>query len=114
MSTEIIRYHIPAGDEAAFEAAYAEAQRYLAASPVCRSYALLRCEEEPARYLLRIEWTSTAEHLGGFRRSAAFPSFLALVRPFIGAIEEMQHYGATAVAGPGGAARAAERGDADD
>lgn len=103
MSVEIIRYHIPAGGESAFEAAYAEAQRYLAESPVCRAYELLRCEEEPARYLLRIEWTSTADHLGGFRRSAAFAPFLALVRPFIGAVEEMQHYHRTRVAGNGAA-----------
>ena len=107
MSVEIIRYRIAAGEEAAFEAAYQEAQRFLAESPVCRSYELLRCEEEPARYLLRIEWSSTAEHLSGFRRSAAFPPFLALVRPFVGAIEEMQHYQPTAVAGKGGAATAA-------
>jgi hypothetical protein len=54
-------------------------------------------------YLLRIEWTSTADHLGGFRRSAAFPPFLALVRPFIGAVEEMQHYQPTAIRGRGSA-----------
>ena len=107
MSTEIVRYRIPAGDETAFEAAYAEAQRYLAASPACRAYELLRCEEEPARYLLRIEWTSTAEHLGGFRRGADFPPFLALVRPFVGAVEEMQHYRPTAIAGRGAAPPAA-------
>jgi hemoglobin len=106
MSIEIIRYRIPVGQEAAFEAAYAEAERYLAESPVCRSYQLLRCEEEPARYLLRIDWTSTADHLTQFRRSAAFPPFLALVRPFIGAVEEMQHYHPTAVAGQGRAASA--------
>jgi heme-degrading monooxygenase HmoA len=60
-----------AAEEAAFEAAYGEAQRYLAESPARRACELLRCEEEPARYLLRIEWTSTAEHLGGLGRSAA-------------------------------------------
>lgn len=103
MSIEIIRYRIAPGDEPAFEAAYAEAQRYLATSPACRAYELLRCEEEPARYLLRIEWTSTPDHLEGFRRSAAFPAFLALVRPFVPALEEMQHYHPTAIAGRGGA-----------
>ena len=66
MSVEIIRYRIAAGAEDAFESAYGEAQRYLAESPVCRSYELLRCEEEPALYLLRIEWVSTDEHLRGF------------------------------------------------
>lgn len=34
------------------------------------------------------------------------PPFLALVRPFIGAVEEMQHYGRTEIAGTGGAAPA--------
>lgn len=106
MSIEIIRYRIAAGEEAAFEAAYRDAQRFLAESPACRSYDLLRCEEEPARYLLRIEWTSTAEHLGGFRRGPAFPPFLALVRPFVGAVEEMQHYHPTGIAGAGAAAPA--------
>ena len=105
MSVEIIRYRIAPGEEGAFEAAYAEAQRYLAESPVCRDFELLRCEEEPARYLLRIEWTSTADHLGGFRRSAAFPPFLALVRPYIGAVEEMQHYHPRPIAGLGLATR---------
>ena len=104
MSIEIIRYRIAPGEEAAFEAAYAEAQRHLAASPVCVAYELLRCEEEPARYLLRIEWTSTADHLQGFRRGADFPPFLALVRPFVPAVEEMQHYAHTGVRGTGGAA----------
>jgi quinol monooxygenase YgiN len=110
VSVEIIRYRIPPGEEAAFEAAYAEAQRHLAASAVCRSYELLRCEEEPDRYLLRIEWTSTTDHLQGFRRSAEFPPFLALVRPFIHAVEEMQHYALTSVGGTGGAGRAAPAG----
>ena len=101
MSIEIIRYRIPPGEEGAFEASYGEAQRYLKDSPACRSYELLRCDEEPERYLLRIEWTSTADHLDGFRRSAAFQPFLALVRPYIRAVEEMQHYRSTAVAGQG-------------
>lgn len=107
MSIEIIRYNIAAGQEAAFEAAYGEARRYMDGSPFCRSYELLRCEEEPSRYLMRIEWTSTADHLGGFRRGPEFPAFLALVRPFFAMIEEMQHYHPTAVAGAGAAPAAA-------
>ena len=50
MSVESIRYRIPPGQEAAFEAAYGDAQRHLAASPVCRRYELLRCEEEMQHY----------------------------------------------------------------
>ena len=98
MITEFTRYHIPSGREAAFEQAYTEAQKYLAASPYCRSYALLRCVEEPGHYVLRIDWTSIDEHLKGFRRSADFPKFFAAVKPFVDHIQEMQHYEPTGIA----------------
>ena len=97
MSVEIIRYVIPEGREAEFEQAYEQAQAYLAGSPHCLGYELFRCEEEPQRYLLRIDWTSTTDHLNGFRKSPEFPAFVALVRPFIENIKEMQHYHGTSV-----------------
>jgi heme-degrading monooxygenase HmoA len=89
---EIIRYTIAAGQEAAFEGAYAEAGAHLTASPHCLGYQITRCLEEPQRYIVRIEWDSLDGHLQGFRRSPAFRPFFALVRPFFDAIEEMQHY----------------------
>ena len=35
--------------------------------------------------------------MNGFRRGPHFPPFLAAIRPFIGEIEEMRHYGLTPV-----------------
>jgi len=39
--------------------------------------------EDPSAYVLRIHWTSTVDHMQGFRRSPEFGPFLAAVRPFI-------------------------------
>lgn len=102
MIVEYIRYRVPAGRAAELEAAYATAARFLAEAPQCVDYELSRCVEDPACYILRITWTSAADHLEGFRKSARFPGFFAEVRPFVEAIEEMRHYERTAVRGAGG------------
>jgi quinol monooxygenase YgiN len=89
---EYIRYSIPQEQREAFERAYAEAGNSLTASSHCRSYEITRCVEEPASYVVRIEWDSLDGHLQGFRSSPEFREFFALVRPFVDAIEEMRHY----------------------
>lgn len=102
MITEYIRYRIPAGQTAEFEAAYGRAARQLTAAPECVDYELSRCEEEPECYILRIGWTSAEDHLRGFRGSERFGPFLAEIRDYVSSIEEMRHYRSTAVAGSGG------------
>lgn len=85
-----------------FEAAYRAASASLEASPHCRGYELSRCVEELDRYILRIEWDSIDGHLTGFRRAAEFAPFLAAIKPYIGQIEEMQHYALTSIVGSKG------------
>jgi len=92
MTIEYVRYRVPEGKEASFEADYTAAMKFLAASEHCLAADLSRCEEEPDRYILRIEWTSTADHLEKFRNSEEFRSFLPLIRGYIDDLEEMQHY----------------------
>ncbi|WP_323182379.1 MULTISPECIES: antibiotic biosynthesis monooxygenase family protein [unclassified Streptomyces] len=100
-TVEYIRYRIALDDQPAFEDAYVRASEALAASPECIDYELARCEEEPERYILRIRWTSIDAHLNGFRKGEHFPAFFTAIRPYVTAIEEMQHYLVTKVAGPG-------------
>ncbi|WP_229070098.1 group II truncated hemoglobin [Actinoplanes sp. DH11] len=102
MTLEYIRYRIP-GDTDAFEQAYARAARFLARAPQCVDYELSRCADEPGTYILRITWTSPEDHLKGFRGGDLFPGFLAEIRPWVEAIDEMRHYEPTAVRGAGGA-----------
>ncbi|WP_106585799.1 group II truncated hemoglobin [Murinocardiopsis flavida] len=104
MTLEYIRYRIAEPDRAEFEAACARAAVPLASAPQCRAYELSHCEEEPGSYILRIDWTSTEDHLKGFRASDAFHAFVAEVRPYVRDIEEMRHYAPTRVAGAGAGA----------
>ncbi|MDF5752057.1 antibiotic biosynthesis monooxygenase family protein [Spongiactinospora sp. TRM90649] len=93
MVVEYIRYRIPKGETAeVFESAYSRAVIPLGKAPQCLSYELSRCTEEPESYILRIEWTSTKDHLEGFRGSDHFREFFAEIRPFVSNIEEMRHY----------------------
>jgi quinol monooxygenase YgiN len=97
MVVEYIRYSIPPESREAFVDAYRSASEQLDASEPCLAYELTECEEEPGNFILRIEWTSTREHLEGFRKSEVFPQFFQNIKAFIGNIEEMRHYGLTAV-----------------
>ncbi len=97
MIVEYIRYALPAGASTAFEQAYAAAALSLDQSEHCLGYELSRCAEDPARYILRIEWTSAEGHMQGFRKSVVFGAFFKAIGPYVGHIEEMRHYDLTAV-----------------
>ncbi|MET8469797.1 antibiotic biosynthesis monooxygenase [Streptomyces sp. NPDC006422] len=102
-TVEYIRYRIPQERSAEFLSAYTRAARQLEASEHCVAYELARCEEDFEHFVLRIEWTSTEDHLKGFRASELFPEFLAQIRPYVGNIDEMRHYAPTTVRGRGAA-----------
>lgn len=99
MILEVIRYLITGGQENQFETDYGKAAEYLDASPHCLSYRLERSSREKNRYLMLIEWDSAEGHLQGFRQSADFGKFFALVKPYFNMIEEMEHYEKTNVEG---------------
>lgn len=96
-SVEIIRYTISNDQQQNFEQAYANAGKYLQASPYCLGYQVIHGKEEPNHYIVIIHWTSMEEHLTGFRKSADFMPFLNLVKPFFNNIDEMKHYEVTPV-----------------
>jgi truncated hemoglobin YjbI/quinol monooxygenase YgiN len=102
-TVEYIRYLIPEDRSAEFLAAYTRAAAQLAAAPQCVDYELARCEEDFEHFVLRITWTSTEDHLEGFRKSELFEDFLAEIRPYISDIQEMRHYKPTTVRGEGAA-----------
>jgi quinol monooxygenase YgiN len=92
MVVEYIRYRIDEERRDEFVVAYRKAVEALDDSPYCLGYEMAQCEEEPDRFVLRIRWTSTDDHLQKFRPSEQFRRFFPPIRPFVDAIEEMQHY----------------------
>jgi quinol monooxygenase YgiN len=96
MIVEYVRYEL--SDPEPFLLGYENARAALDSSPHCLAYELSRCTEEPTSFILRIEWDSAEGHLQGFRKSPAFATFLAAVRPFMENIREMRHYALTSIA----------------
>src|SRR3954447_26698236 len=101
MIVEYIRYRIAEERQDACLADDGRAAQVLARADQCVDYELSRSVDEPACHVLRITWTSADDHLKGFRGGELFPAFLAAVRPYVGAIEEMRHYERTPVHGAG-------------
>ena len=92
MTVEYLRYTIPEDRQGAFIEDYKAAMMPLLQSPYARSFDLCQCDDDPSKFILRIEWTSASDHMEGFRGSAEFRQFLGHIRAYIGDIEEMRHY----------------------
>jgi quinol monooxygenase YgiN len=80
------------GKEAAFQAAFFEAEPFVAASAGCRAVHIYRCIEEPRRFTFVIEWESVAAHEEGFRKSPAFAEWRSIVGPYLGGLSELAHW----------------------
>jgi quinol monooxygenase YgiN len=91
-SVEIIRYTIPADQHTNFEEAYKKAGKLLEESAFCLGYQVIHGEEEPDHYIVIIDWSSTQDHMNGFRQGPQFKPFFNLVKPFYNNIDEMKHY----------------------
>jgi heme-degrading monooxygenase HmoA len=102
MVLEVAVLHVRPGQGGAFEAAFREAQRILAASAGYERHELRRCLEAPGRYLLLVWWDSLASHIEGFRGSPAYARWRELLHHFYDPFPVVEHY--VPVEGAGGAA----------
>ncbi len=80
------------GREAEFEAAFGIARAIISASPGFVSLRLLRCIESPSRYLLLVEWETLEDHTEGFRKSAGYEEWRALLHHFYDPFPTVEHF----------------------
>jgi heme-degrading monooxygenase HmoA len=80
------------GQESAFEEAFATAKAIISASAGFRSLRLSRCLEKPSRYLLLVEWERLVDHTEGFRGSAVFQEWRALLHHFYDPFPTVEHF----------------------
>jgi heme-degrading monooxygenase HmoA len=92
MILEHVLLPVRPGAEAEFEAAFGEAVRIIAGSPGCRTVSLSRCLERPSAYLLLVEWDSLEAHMHGFRESAAYDEWRALLHHFYEPFPTVEHF----------------------
>ena len=92
MILEVAVLDVRAGQGADFERAFAEAQAILASMPGYQRHELRRCLEAPSRYLLLVWWATLEDHTIGFRGSAGYQRWKALLHPFYEPFPTVEHY----------------------
>lgn len=80
------------GAEGQFESAFREAKTIIASMPGFRSLTLDRGIESPSRYLLLVEWDQLEDHTEGFRGSAQYQQWQALLHHFYDPFPTVEHY----------------------
>ncbi|MEQ1516047.1 MAG: antibiotic biosynthesis monooxygenase [Usitatibacteraceae bacterium] len=92
MILEVASLDVRPGQEAAFESAFAEASRIIAGMHGYISHELQRCIETPNRYLLLVNWETLEDHTIGFRQSAEYQRWKALLHHFYDPFPTVEHY----------------------
>ena len=100
MILEVAVLDVRPGETEAFEAAFREAQAIISSMAGYRSHQLQRCVENADRYLLLVEWDTLEAHTVGFRGSAEYQRWKALLHHFYDPFPTVEHYVRVVSSGP--------------
>jgi heme-degrading monooxygenase HmoA len=92
MILEVAILNVRAGACDAFEAAFREASPIIASMPGYLSHEIRRCIETPNRYILLVHWRRLDDHTVGFRESAEYQRWRALLHHFYDPFPAVEHY----------------------
>lgn len=93
MIVEHALLHVRSGEESAFEAAMAEARPLIAASHGFLGIEVRPAIETPGLYLLLVRWETVADHCEGFRQSARYEQWRALLHRFYDPMPTVDYFG---------------------
>jgi len=98
MILELADFAILPGQNAAFEEAVQRGlDTLISHAKGFEGFKVNRCIENPNRYVLQIFWTTLEDHTVGFRESAAFTQWRAIVGPFFASAPVVQHFDLLAI-----------------
>ena len=92
MILEVAILDIKPGSNVEYERAFAQAAALIEASPGHIGHELKRCLEREHRYILLVQWESLEAHTVGFRQSAAYEQWKALLHHFYDPFPTVEHY----------------------
>ena len=93
MILELADIRIQPGRQAAFDEAIVRGvTTVIAHAKGFRGWKVNKGVESPERYLLMIFWDTLEDHTVGFRGSAAFGEWRAIVGPFFAAPPHVEHF----------------------
>lgn len=80
------------GEEAAFEAAFADAKAIIAGMSGFEHLTLSRCLERRSTYLPLVHWKSLEDHTEGFRGSVEYQQWRRLLHHFYSPFPRVEHF----------------------
>jgi heme-degrading monooxygenase HmoA len=92
MILEIAQLQVRQGQTEHFEAAFAQAQSIIASMKGYRGHELQHCLENDHQYMLLVRWDRLEDHTVGFRRSAQYQEWRALLHHFYDPFPTVLHY----------------------
>jgi heme-degrading monooxygenase HmoA len=92
MILEAAKLNVRAGQGRAFEAAFRQASTIIASMPGYLGHELQRCIEVENQYLLLVRWETLHDHTIGFRESADYQQWKALLHHFYEPFPSVEHY----------------------
>ncbi|MGL5811849.1 MAG: antibiotic biosynthesis monooxygenase family protein [Aeromonas sp.] len=92
MILEVAPLQVIPGQSAAFEQAFAKAQRIISAMPGYAGHQLQRSLTDPHRYLLLVNWQRLEDHTQGFRGSPQYQEWKALLHHFYDPFPTVEHF----------------------
>lgn len=92
MILEVAILDVIAGQEQAFQADFEKAQSIIASMKGYLGHELQRCLETPTRYILLVRWETLEDHTEGFRGSAEYQTWKALLHHYYDPFPVVEHY----------------------
>ena len=92
MVTEIAVFQAIPGKEEAFAQGIQQGIKVIGRDAGCRSVVVQRCIEDPARFLLVVEWDSLEAHTEGFRKSSSFAEYRSHINGLFQDNPVVHHY----------------------
>jgi heme-degrading monooxygenase HmoA len=92
MILEVAVLDIKPGLSAEFEAVFQIAKNIIVAMPGYISHELQQCLEKDDRYILLVRWQTLEDHTVGFRQSAPYQEWRALLHHFYDPFPVVEHY----------------------
>ncbi|NRF30077.1 antibiotic biosynthesis monooxygenase family protein [Vibrio coralliilyticus] len=92
MILEVVILDVKPGMEKDFEQNFEKAQAIISSMKGYVSHQLQRCIENPGRYILLVNWQTLEDHEIGFRQSAEYQEWKALLHHFYDPFPTVEHY----------------------
>ncbi|WP_019274324.1 antibiotic biosynthesis monooxygenase family protein [Vibrio coralliilyticus] len=92
MILEVATLDVKPDMEKEFEQNFAKAQATISSMKGYVSHQLQRCIENPGRYILLVNWQTLEDHEIGFRQSAEYQEWKALLHHFYDPFPTVEHY----------------------